>query len=85
MKNLMMDNVIRLSNSPYNSSVWISPKKPNIQSSKRWRMAIDFCSLNEKTIKDTYSLLNITEILDQKAQNILAYSIRVRISSNTNA
>jgi len=37
-------------------------------------MIIDFRALNEKMIRDAYSLSNITEILNQEAQNILVYS-----------
>jgi len=61
----LMKNVIKPSNSLYNSPVWIISKKPDSQKNKRWRMVIDFHALNEKTIGNVYPLSNITEILDQ--------------------
>jgi len=61
----MKNDVIKPSNSPYNSPIWVVPKKPDSQENKRWRMVIDFRALNEKTIGNAYSLSNITEILDQ--------------------
>ena len=38
------------SDSPYNSPVWVVPKKADPQGNKRWRMVIDYRALNEKTI-----------------------------------
>ena len=61
----MTDNFIEDSDSPYNSPVWVVPKKPDPDGNKRWRMVIDFRKLNEKTVKDAYPLPNITHILDQ--------------------
>jgi len=60
----MKNDVIKPSNSPYNSLIWVVPKKPDSQENKRWRMIIDFRVLNEKTIGDTHLLPNITETLD---------------------
>lgn len=57
--------IIKHSESPYNSPVWIVPKKPDSKGNKRWRVVIDFRQLNEKTITDAYPLPNITDILDQ--------------------
>jgi len=62
---LLNDNIIEYSNSPYNSPIWIVPKKPDSAGNKRWRMVIDYRALNEKTIGDAYPLPNITDILDQ--------------------
>ncbi|KAL6421494.1 hypothetical protein ACFW04_011246 [Cataglyphis niger] len=62
---LLFNGLIEYSTSPYNSPVWIVPKKPDSQGNKRWRMVIDYRSLNEKTIGDAYPLPNITDILDQ--------------------
>jgi|GEM_PF-3482667 len=62
---LLSNDLIEYSTSPYNSPVWIVPKKPDSQGNKRWRMVIDYRSLNEKTIGDAYPLPNITDILDQ--------------------
>jgi len=57
------DSIIEPSTSPYNSPLWIVPKKADSAGNKRWR--IDYRALNEKTIRDAYPLPNITDILDQ--------------------
>ena len=64
-KDLLKNKITEDSDSPYNSPVWIVPKKPDPDGNKRWRMVIDFRQLNEKTVKDAYPLPNITHILDQ--------------------
>ena len=56
---------MQASESPYNSPLWVVPKKPDSQGNKRWRMVIDYRQLNEKTVGDAYPLPNITDILDQ--------------------
>lgn len=65
IQKLLNDEIIVDSASPYNSPLWIVPKKPDSKGNKRWRMVIDFRALNEKTISDAYPLPNITEILDR--------------------
>lgn len=62
---LLDSEVIKPSTSPYNSPLWIVPKKPDAQGNKRWRLVIDYRMLNEKTVKKKNPLPNITEILDQ--------------------
>ena len=62
---LLKDDLIEYSTSPYNSPIWIVPKKPDSMGNKRWRMVIDYRALNEKTIGDAYPLPNIADILDQ--------------------
>jgi Reverse transcriptase (RNA-dependent DNA polymerase). len=62
---LLEGEIIRNSQSPYNTPIWIVPKKPDSQGNKRWRLVLDFRALNEKTIGDSYPLPNITDILDQ--------------------
>ncbi|XP_053597668.1 uncharacterized protein LOC128668535 [Microplitis demolitor] len=64
IKELLENNIIMESRSPYNSPVWIVPKKPDSGGRKQWRMVIDYRALNEKTIKNAYSLPNITDIID---------------------
>ena len=65
MKVLLESDIVRPSKSPYNSPLWIVPKKPDAQGNKRWRMVIDFPALNEKSISDAYFLFSIFKILDQ--------------------
>lgn len=62
---LLEQEIIKPSKSPYNTPVWIVPKKADSKGNKRWRMVLDFRELNEKTVGDAYPLPNITEILDQ--------------------
>ncbi|CAK9834654.1 Retrovirus-related Pol polyprotein from transposon 17.6 [Anthophora retusa] len=62
---LLSQGIIKHSTSPYNSPLWIVPKKADNEGNKRWRMVIDFRALNEKTISDKYPLPQITEILDK--------------------
>lgn len=62
---LTKNDIISPSESPYNSPLWIVPKKPDSKGNKRWRIVFDYRALNERTIGDAYPLPNITEILDQ--------------------
>lgn len=56
-------NIIKIYNSPYNSPLWIVPKKPDANGNLQWRMVIDFMALNAKTVGDAHPLPNFTEIL----------------------
>lgn len=62
----MLDqNIIRPSNSPWSSPIWIVPKKKDASGKQKWRLVIDYRKLNEKTIDDRYPIPNITETLDK--------------------
>ena len=56
---LLKDNFIQPSESPYNSPIWIVPKKPGPDRKKKYRLVIDYRKLNEKTIPDAYPVPNI--------------------------
>ena len=56
--------IIGDSKSPYNSPLWIVPKRLDASGEKKWRVVIDFRALNEKVIGEAYPLPNITDILD---------------------
>lgn len=62
---MLKNGVIEPSVSPYNSPLWIVPKKADSKGNKKWRLVIDFRALNEKTLGDAYPLPNIIDILDQ--------------------
>ncbi|XP_048511338.1 uncharacterized protein LOC125500979 [Athalia rosae] len=65
VRGLLENGIIKPSSSPYNSPLWIVPKKPDSKGNKRWRMVIDYRALNERTVGDSYPLPNITDILDR--------------------
>jgi hypothetical protein len=60
---LLKDNIIRPSNSPYNSPVWIVPKKPDASGKRKVRLVIDYRKLNNNTIDDKFPLPNIEDLL----------------------
>lgn len=62
---LLKDGIIQPSNSPWNSPVWVVPKKMDASGKKKWRLVIDYRKLNEITIGDVYPLPQINDILDQ--------------------
>ena len=55
---LLRKNIIRESQSPYNSPLWIIPKKGN-----KLRIVIDYRKINEDTDQDAYPLPVIDDIL----------------------
>lgn len=62
---MLNKRIIKTSTFPYNSLLWVVPKKVNSKRNKRWQLVIDFRSLNKKTVGDAYPLPNIINILDQ--------------------
>lgn len=60
---LLENDLIELSQSPYNSPLILVPKK-SADPSKRWRMCVDYRMLNKKLIPDKHLLPRIDEILD---------------------
>ncbi|KMQ85713.1 hypothetical protein RF55_15566, partial [Lasius niger] len=65
VEELLEGGIVKQSQSPYNTPIWIVPKKEDSKGNKRWRMVLDFRALNDKTIGDAYPLPNIVDILDQ--------------------
>lgn len=62
---MIKDDIIQPSNSPYNSPLWIVPKKDDASGKKKFRIVIDYRALNQKTIDDKYNLPNIEDILSK--------------------
>lgn len=61
IKKLLEDNVIEKSYSPYNSPIWVVPKKGvNQDGTPKKRMVIDFQKLNTQTVTDKYPIPDIT-------------------------
>lgn len=57
---LIEQGVIRPSNSPFAAPVVLEKKKDG-----RWRMCIDYRSINKATLKDKFLILIIKELLDE--------------------
>ena len=62
---LLKDKIIQPSSSPWNSPVWVVPKKMDASGKKKWRLVIDYRKLNEISVGDVYPLPQINDILDQ--------------------
>ena len=64
VRELSKNKIVKHSQSPHNTPVWIVPKKPDSKGNIKWRMVLDFRKLNVKIIGDSYPLPNINDILD---------------------
>lgn len=65
IKKMLDQDIIRPSNSPWSSPIWIVPKKLDASGQRKWRIVVDYRKLNEKTIGDRYPLPNINDLLDK--------------------
>lgn len=65
IQKMLDQEIIRPSNSPWSSPIWIVPKKLDSSGKRKWRIVIDYRKLNEKTIHDRFPLPNITDLLDR--------------------
>ena len=65
MGKLLQDGIIEASESPYNSPLWVVPKRENKEGQKQWRVVVDFRKLNEKTKPFPFPIPNITHLLEQ--------------------
>ena len=64
IKEMLENNIIRHSKSPYSSNLWIVPKKMDSSGKQKWRLVVDYRKLNEITEGDSYPLPSIENILD---------------------
>lgn len=65
IQDMLKQGIIAESNSPYNSPLWIVPKKMDNSGQKKWRIVIDYRKLNEVSIDDKFPIPNIENILDK--------------------
>lgn len=61
---LLDQDIIKNSYSPWSAPVWLVPKKEDASGERKCRLVVDFRKINEKTIKDKYPLPLISEVLD---------------------
>ncbi len=62
---MLEQGIMRHSNSPYSSPIWVVPKKKDASGKQKWRLVVDYRKLNDKTIGDKYPISDITGILDK--------------------
>lgn len=65
IKEMLKQNIIQASNSPWSSPIWMVPKKQDASGKVKWRLVVDYRKLNEKTVSDRYPIPNINDILDK--------------------
>lgn len=65
IKEMLEQNIIKKSNSPYNSPLWIVEKKLDNSGSKKFRIVIDYRKLNEFTVDDRFPVPNLNSLLDK--------------------
>lgn len=61
---LLTDNIIEHSVSPYNAPLLVVPKK-STDSEKKWRLVVDYRKLNDKIVNDKFPLTRIEDVLDK--------------------
>lgn len=65
MNEMLEQGIIKHSSSPYNSPIWVVPKKEDKVGNKEWRIVIDYRKLNAITEDDRYPIPVIDDILDK--------------------
>lgn len=64
VRKMLQDGIIENSVSHFNSPILLVPKKSTTEK-KKWRLVVDFRSLNKKVLADKFPLPRIEDILDQ--------------------
>lgn len=62
---MLRQGIIAESSSPFNSPLWIVPKKVDFSGEKKFRIVVDYRKLNEVTVDDKFPIPNIENILDK--------------------
>jgi transposase InsO family protein len=66
---MLRKGIIRPSQSPYNSPIWVVGKKPDDSGKEKIRLVIDYRKLNKKTVEDKFPLPNIDDLIYQLGQS----------------
>lgn len=67
----MLENgIIRPSESPYSSPIWVVPKKLDASGEQKWRLVIDYRKLNQVTVDDKFPIPNMDDILDKLGRSM---------------
>ncbi|PNF18074.1 hypothetical protein B7P43_G03322 [Cryptotermes secundus] len=64
MEQMLRDDIIAPSSSPWNSPILVVPKKVDASGVRKWRIVVDFRKLNDVTIGDSFPIPVISEVLD---------------------
>lgn len=70
IKDMLNNGIIKHSESPYSSPIWVVPKKMDASGTRKVRVVIDYRKLNEKTVDDKFPIPQIEEILDSLGKSI---------------
>lgn len=65
IEEMLKSKIIQHSNSPYNSPIWIVPKKLDNSGRQKWRIVIDYRKLNDVTIDDKFPIPNLEDIFEK--------------------
>lgn len=65
IEEMLKINIIQPSSSPYNSPIWVVPKKIDNSREQKWRIVVDYRKLNQTTIDDKFPIPNIDDIFDK--------------------
>lgn len=70
IQDLLRQGIIRPSNSPWSSPIWVVPKKLDASGEKKWRLVIDYRKLNDKTVDDKYPIPNMYHRSSRQARTV---------------
>jgi hypothetical protein len=61
---MLNDDIIQPSTSACNSPILVIPNKLDASGTQKWRIVVDFRKLNDVTVRDSFPIPTISEILD---------------------
>lgn len=62
---MLHQDIIQPSFSPYNSPIWVVPKKLDNSGEQKWRVVVDYRKLNEITVDDKFPIPNVESLFDK--------------------